>query len=100
MADYADPAPSGRGRPVSAVSWSPDGGTSIAVAYCSPEFLGDGSSGGSVVVSSYRYVTAVPLGARHHSGYVYSVEDTTKHSCELRSTSCLTSISHNPKRWV
>ena len=40
VADYADPAPSGRGRPVSAVSWSPDGGTSIAVAYCSPEFLG------------------------------------------------------------
>ena len=43
-------------------------------------------------------VPAVPLGARHHSGYVYSVEDTTKHSCELRSSSCLTSISHNPKR--
>ena len=46
VADYADPAPSGRGRPVSAVSWSPDGGTSIAVAYCSPEFLGDTSSEG------------------------------------------------------
>ena len=46
VADYADPAPSGRGRPVSAVSWSPDGGTSIAVAYCSPEFLGDRSSEG------------------------------------------------------
>ena len=51
--------------------------------------------------SGYRVVvTAVPLFARHHSGYVYSVEDTTKHSCELRSASCLTSISHNPKRWV
>ena len=50
------------------------------------------------VFSGYHDVTAVPLFARHHSGYVYSVEDTTKHSCELRSTSCLTSISHNPKR--
>ena len=52
------------------------------------------------MISGYRDVPAVPLFARHHSGYVYSVEDTTKHSCELRSTSCLTSISHNPKRWV
>ena len=51
VADYADPAPSGRGRPVSAVSWSPDGGTSIAVAYCSPEFLGDRSSEGCSVVT-------------------------------------------------
>ena len=51
------------------------------------------------MISGYHDgVTSVPLFARHHSGYVYSVEDTTKHSCELRSASCLTSISHNPKR--
>ena len=37
VSEYPDPV--GK-RPVSGVSWSPDGGTSIAITYCSPEFLG------------------------------------------------------------
>ena len=39
---YADPT-KGTGsmrRPVSAISWCTDGGTKIAIGYCSPEFLG------------------------------------------------------------
>ena len=35
--EFTDP---GGRRPVSGISWAPDGGTSIAIAYCSPEFLG------------------------------------------------------------
>ena len=37
IAEYPDPE--GR-RPVSGVSWCPDGGSTIAIAYCSPIFLG------------------------------------------------------------
>ena len=39
---YADPT-KGTGpmrRPVSAISWCTDGGTKIAIGYCSLEFLG------------------------------------------------------------
>ena len=39
---YSDPT-KGRGamrRPVSAISWCSDGGSKIAIGYCSPEFLG------------------------------------------------------------
>ena len=37
IAEFPDPA--GR-RPVSGVSWCPDGGSTIAISYCSPIFLG------------------------------------------------------------
>ena len=39
---YSDPT-KGKGvmrRPVSAISWCSDGGSKIAIGYCSPEFLG------------------------------------------------------------
>ena len=39
---YADPT-KGKGcmrRPVSAISWSTDEGSKVAIGYCSPEFLG------------------------------------------------------------
>ena len=42
MMVYSDPT-KGRGamrRPVSAISWCSDGGSKIAIGYCSPEFLG------------------------------------------------------------
>ena len=37
IAEYNDPV--GR-RPVSGVTWCPDGGSNIAISYCSPVFLG------------------------------------------------------------
>ena len=37
IAEFPDPV--GR-RPVSGVSWCPDGGSTIAISYCSPIFLG------------------------------------------------------------
>ena len=76
---YSDPVRrrGERGRPVSAVSWSTDGGSKLAVAYCSPEFLGSSGASGE--------------------GFTFSVEDPTKHCDVLASSSPLTSIAHSGK---
>ena len=74
---YCDPI-KGRGeagRAVSAVSWSTDGGTKLAVAYCSPEFLGSTGASGD--------------------GFTFSVEDPTQHCDLLASSSPLTSIAYS-----
>ena len=72
---YADPTRgvSGSRRPVSAISWCPDGGTKLAVGYCSPEFQGVGE--------------ACPA-----QGYTFAVEDPTKHCDTLTCPSPLTSL--------
>ena len=72
---YADPTRgvSGSRRPVSAISWCPDGGTKLAIGYCSPEFQGVGE--------------ACPA-----QGYTFAVEDPTKHCDTLACPSPLTSL--------
>ena len=72
---YADPTRgvSGSRRPVSAISWCPDGGTKLAIGYCSPEFQGVGE--------------ACPA-----QGYTFAVEDPTKHCDTLTCPSPLTSL--------
>ena len=72
---YADPTRgvSGSRRPVSAISWCPDGGTKLAIGYCSPEFQGVGE--------------ACPA-----QGYTFAVEDPTKHCDTLVCPSPLTSL--------
>ena len=77
---YADPTrgTSGARRPVSGISWCPDGGTKLAIAYCSPEFQGVGED-------------------TPPQGYIFLVEDPTKHCGTLACPSPLTSIAYNPK---
>ena len=72
---YADPTRgvSGTRRPVSAISWCPDGGTKLAIGYCSPEFQGLGET--------------TPV-----QGYTFAVEDPTKHCDTLTCPSPLTSL--------
>ena len=67
-----------RRRPVSAISWCSDGGSKIAIAYCSPEFLGT--------------MEGTPT-----EGYTFNVEDPTKHCEVLDCTSPLTSLAYSPK---
>ena len=74
---YCDPI-RGRGeagRPVSGVSWSPEGGSKLAVAYCSPQFLASQGEEGD--------------------GFTFAVEDPTQHCDLLASTSPLTSIAYS-----
>ena len=77
---YADPT-KGKGsmrRPVSAISWCPDGGTKIAIAYCNPEFHG--------------VLEGTPT-----QGYTFSVDDPTKFCNQLSCNSPITSLSYNMK---
>ena len=92
VSEYPDPV--GK-RPVSGVSWSPDGGTSIAITYCSPEFLGQSLE---TLVAHLNIIFLVPLMTKEFRGFIYDIEDSTKFSSALASQSCMTSIRHNPKR--
>ena len=58
---YSDPVRrrGERGRPVSAVSWSTDGGSKLAVAYCSPEFHGSSGASGDAFTFSVEDPTKV-----------------------------------------
>ena len=80
---YADPTRgvSGSRRPVSAISWCPDGGTKLAIGYCSPEFQGVGE--------------ACPA-----QGYTFAVEDPTKHCDTLTCPSPLTSLVRIKIPWT
>ena len=77
---YTDPT-KGKGarrRPVSAISWCSDGGSKIAIGYCSPEFLGT-------------------LEDTPTEGYTFNVEDPTNYCDILNCTSPLTSLAYSPK---
>ena len=63
------------GRPVSAVTWSTDGGSKLAVAYCSPQFLGSSGQSGD--------------------GFTFICEDPTQHCDLLASPSPLTSLEYS-----
>ena len=67
-----------RTRPVSCVSWSPNNGQKIAVAYCSPEFL-------------------ACMDDIHKDGFIFDIHNPTKHLLKLHTTSSLTSLQYNPK---
>ena len=77
---YPDPT-RGKGdmrRPVSDISWCPDGGSKIAISYCSPEFQG--------------IQPGTPT-----QGYVFDVTNPINHVTKLGCPSHLTSIQYNPK---
>ena len=77
---FADPArgKSTTTRPVSCISWSPNGGEKIAIAYCSPQFLGC-------------------LDANSTDGFIFDITNPTKHVHRLHAPSSLTSIQYNPR---
>ena len=84
---YADPTKgiSGSRRPVSAISWCPDGGSKLAIGYCSPEFQGVSET--------------CPA-----QGYTFVVEDPTKHcdtlSCPSPLTSLVVSLDLCKENWL
>ena len=84
---YADPTRgiSGSRRPVSAISWCPDGGSKLAIGYCSPEFQGVSET--------------CPA-----QGYTFVVEDPTKHcdtlSCPSPLTSLVVSLDLCKENWL
>ena len=94
---YSDPT-KGKGvmrRPVSAISWCTDGGSKIAIAYCSPEFLGTLDSTptqGTNVCIKWKVSLIGRL-----AGYTFNIEDPTKHCDTLMTSSPLTSLAYSPK---
>ncbi|TRY68817.1 hypothetical protein TCAL_12894, partial [Tigriopus californicus] len=74
---FRDPTPSYL-RPVSDISWCPDGGSRLAIAYCNLEFQ-----------------AAHPDTLRE--SYIFHIEDPTEPELTLNLPSCLVSVEYNPK---
>ncbi len=74
---FRDPTSSYK-RPISAISWCPDGGSKIVIAYCNLEFQ-----------ATHPDTTK--------ESYVFNVDDPTEPDLILHPPSFLVSCEYNPK---